>query len=74
MSFWVWLVIEIIVYVLEAALTPKPKDPEAQHPQVPTAEEGRPKPVIFGMVWIDDSQVLWWGDELATPIKTGGKK
>ena len=35
---------------------------------VPTAEEGRPVPVIFGTVRVTGSNVLWYGDLYNQPI------
>ena len=41
----------------------------------PTAEEGRPIPVVFGTVLLRGSNVVWYGDLEADPIKKkGGKK
>lgn len=42
---------------------------------MPTAEEGREIPVIFGEVLITGANCVWYGDLYAQPIKTkGGKK
>lgn len=41
---------------------PKPKPPEATDLEGPTAEAGRPIPVIFGHIHIQSPNFLWYGD------------
>jgi len=42
---------------------------------IPTADEGRPIPVVFGTVLITGANVVWVGDLKTEPIKArGGKK
>jgi hypothetical protein len=42
---------------------------------VPTAEQDRPIPVIFGTVWITGPNVVWYGDLRTEGIPApGGKK
>lgn len=64
--------------LISYALTPKPPQPKPASItdfDVPTAEEGREIPVVFGDVWITGPNVLWYGDLAAEPIKKrGGKK
>jgi len=75
--FWniVWWV---AATVLTAALQPKPKSqPPAQLGdfKVPTAEEGREIPVLFGTRDIEGPNVVWYGHLRAKAIKKkGGKK
>lgn len=70
----VWLVTTLIQYVL-APRPPQPPPPEPGQPEVPTAEEGRPIPVVFGTVLLKSPNVVWYGDLRTTPIKkSGGKK
>lgn len=76
-NLWVQIGIMIVSAIISYALTPKPPTPKPaalSDFDVPTAEEGRPIPVIFGTVWIKSPNVLWYGDLRATPIKSGGKK
>jgi len=80
MTLWVYLVLFIISTVLSYVLAPKPADMNAAPASlkdfsVPTAEEGRPIPVVFGTVVIREPNVVWYGDLYARPIKSkGGKK
>lgn len=74
-----YAVIIIGSLLLSYALMPKPPAPkpaELSDVDAPTAEEGRPIPVVFGMVLVKGSNVVWYGDLQADPIrkKSGGKK
>lgn len=71
---WVQIAIMIISALLSAALAPKAQAPEAQQADLPVADDGKPVIVIFGDVWIDDSSILWFGDQDQIPIKSKGKK
>lgn len=79
---WPVIVIQIIVAivaaVVTAALAPKPEPPKPSTLDdfdVPTADDGRPIPWVFGTVWIKGPNVLWFGDLRSTAIKSsGGKK
>lgn len=75
---WVQLIIMVVAAVLSYALRPKPQRPAAETLEdvdVPTIEVGKPVSVAFGEVWIDDSNILWYGDLSNSPIYAkGGKK
>lgn len=75
---WVAMVIVLIAsIVISYALQPKPPNarPAALADfDVPTAEEGRPIPVIFGTVWVKGPNVLWYGDLTTIPIKSKSGK
>lgn len=74
---WVQLIILVVAAILSYALTPKP---QTQPPDtlsdvsVPTIELGKPVSVAFGEVWVDDSNVLWFGDLSSYPIMSSGGK
>lgn len=58
--------------IISAMLAPKPPDarPAAIGDfDVPTAEQDRAIPVIFGRVWITGPNVVWYGDLKVVPIK-----
>lgn len=68
----VYLVVMVISAAVSYALRPKPQDPKAARLEdfdVPTAEEGRPIPVIFGTAWCKSPNVLWYGDLGTEAIK-----
>lgn len=78
--FWLTLFLFVGFTVLSDLLRPKPKfgapAPSALGDfTVPTAQEGRPIPVIFGTVKLAGPNVVWYGDLLVRPItkkvKTG---
>lgn len=70
----VLIVAAVVAYAL-APKPPTPPPPALEDFQVPTAEEGRPVPVVFGEVWITGPNVLWYGDLATDPIRrSGGKK
>jgi hypothetical protein len=75
-NLWVQVAIMVVSALISYALRPRPPSPRPAalgEFNVPTAEEGRPVPVIFGTVWVTGPNVLWYGDLNSTPIKKGGK-
>lgn len=75
---WVQLILVIVSIVLSIVLAPKPpqaKDPSINDISVPVATESDPIPVVFGTVWIEAPNVVWYGALRALPIfSSGGKK
>ena len=64
MGFWVALAMMVISTVVSAMLAPKPKDAEPSSLgefQVPTAEEGRPIPMVLGTCKCKGPNITWWG-------------
>lgn len=78
MNFIFYLAVIIVSSFIQAALAPKPPSPRPaaiEDFDVPTAEQGRPLPVIFGTVLVTGPNVLWYGDLGAVPIRVkSGKK
>ena len=74
---WVYVFVLILSIAISIAMRPKPqstKPPSLADFSVPTAEEGREVMVIVGEVWVDDPNVLAYGDLRTTPIKASGGK
>lgn len=73
-----YLVVIVVAALISSALAPKPPEPKPaslSDVDAPTAEEGRPIPVVFGTVLLRGANVVWYGDLAAEPIrKKGGKK
>ena len=75
-----WTVIAVLVasVLVQYALQPKTPQPQAAELkdfEAPTADEGRPVPVVFGSVLVRSANVVWYGDLRTTPIRSkGGKK
>lgn len=75
---WWYIVVFIVALVAAYAMMPKP---QSQPPaglgdfNVPTAEEGREIPVLFGTRDVEGPNVVWYGDLKTVAIrKKGGKK
>lgn len=75
---WWNVIIMIVSAVLSYALAPKPptpKPPALEDFDAPTAEDGRAIMMIFGDVYVDDPNLISYGDLRTVPIKAkGGKK
>lgn len=75
---WVQLVILIVTAIIAYQMAPKAQDPPPAGIgdfDVPTAEEDRTIPVVFGRVWIKGPNVVWYGDLKTQKVKKkGGKK
>lgn len=73
-----WFVVVFIAsLVASLALAPKPPEPKPAglaDINVPTAEPGRPIPIVFGTVLLEDPNVVWYGDLSTTEIKSSGGK
>lgn len=66
-----YILVLIISYAVSVALAPKPPVPEPaslEDIEAPTAEEGRPIPVVFGTVTVSSPNVVWYGDLGTSPI------
>lgn len=60
------VIISIAISIVSALLAPKPKKTkpaEVQDLENPTAEAGRPIPVVFGKVIVKGLNVLWFGEK-----------
>lgn len=76
----IWWYVAVFFVALVVAYSAVPK-PQSQPPpglgdvKLPTAEEGREIPVLFGTREMTAPNVIWWGDFSAEPVKKkGGKK
>jgi hypothetical protein len=68
-----------VSYVITSTGTKKADPPKAallSEFDYPQAFDGKPHIVVFGDCWIEDWQVIWYGDLRTEPIKksSGGKK
>lgn len=64
---WLQLIVAIVMLVVSYLLTPKPKTQRPtftmQDGDTPTAEAGKPLPVVFGTVTVKSLNVLWYGEK-----------
>ncbi|HXK55071.1 MAG TPA: hypothetical protein PLZ16_00365 [Gammaproteobacteria bacterium] len=75
---WPFIIGVVLAIGAMYALTPKPQNqPPAglDDLEVPTAEEGKEIPVLFGTRELKGANVVWYGDLNTKAIKAkGGKK
>lgn len=76
-----WLYAVVFVAALVVGFTMAVPKPQSAPPAglgdftVPTAEDGREIPVVFGTRDIAGPNVVWYGDFMTVPVqKSGGKK
>jgi len=72
MGWFIPLLLAIIFNVVAYLLRPKPKraqPPEMKDLDNPTADAGRPVPVVFGTVTVKGLNVLWFGDKTRKTFK-----
>lgn len=66
MPFWLVIGLAIAAVALNFLLAPRikaPKPEAAKDLEDPTAEAGRPIPVVFGTVTIKGLNLLWYGEK-----------
>ncbi|MES0340690.1 MAG: hypothetical protein ABUK08_00080 [Candidatus Humimicrobiaceae bacterium] len=73
-GYVVVLIISLLVAYATAPKAPEPKPPVLADIEVPTAEQGRPIPVIFGTRILKSPNVIWYGDLRYKAVKAGGGK
>lgn len=72
MAFWIILGAALVSVALNLLLAPKPKAPKpeaAKDLEDPTAEAGRPIPVVFGTVTVKGLNLLWYGEKSSQTSK-----
>lgn len=68
MAFWpiIQILIGVLLMVVSFAMMPQPKKQKPQPSSDlddPTAEAGRPVPVVFGSVEVKGANIIWFGDK-----------
>lgn len=66
MAWFIPLLLAIVFNVVAYLLAPKPKrsqPAETKDMDNPTADAGRPIPVVFGTVTVKGLNVLWYGEK-----------
>lgn len=80
MAWLIALLIGLALNIIAYLIMPKPKQPKP--PAVkdlgdPTAESGRPMPVVFGTITVKGSNIVWFGEKSLYEYEKkegGGKK
>jgi predicted MFS family arabinose efflux permease len=66
MAFWLIILAAVASVALSLLLMPRPKTPKpeaAKDLDDPTAEAGRPIPVVFGTITVKGLNLLWFGEK-----------
>jgi hypothetical protein len=66
------LLVSVVLMVVAYVIMPKPKQPKpeaAKDFEAPTADAGRPIPVVFGTVTVKGINCLWYGDKRVREYK-----
>lgn len=66
MAFWLVIALAVASLALTYLLAPKvkaPKPDSVKDLEDPTAEAGRPIPVVFGTVTVKGLNLLWFGEK-----------
>lgn len=72
MAFWLIIGLALFSLALNLLLAPKVKAPKPEalkDLESPTAEAGRPIPVVFGTITVKGLNVLWYGEKSFTTKK-----
>lgn len=68
-TFLIQLLVGVALQVVGYLLMPQSSsssEEEFDPMEDPTAEAGRPIPVVFGEIWVDDVNIIWFGDKATT--------
>ena len=80
MAWWVALLVGLAINIIAYLIMPKPKQPKppaAKDLEDPTAEAGRPMPVVFGTITVKGGNIVWFGEKSLKEYEKkegGGKK
>lgn len=72
MAWWLIVVAAVASVALSLLLAPKVKAPKpeaAKDLEDPTAEAGRPIPVVFGTITVKGLNLLWYGEKSQNTYK-----
>lgn len=68
---FVSILVAVVLNIVAYLIAPKPKTNKAaaaQDLENPTAEAGRPIPVVFGQITVRGGNILWFGDKRTETI------
>jgi hypothetical protein len=77
MPLFAWALVLLVASYAITMLTMKTQNQQAASLEdfdIPQVDEGTPHAVVFGDVWLEGWQVLWYGNYRTTKIKSKGKK
>lgn len=77
MPFIAYLIVFAVALAVAVSVQPAmPEQPPAtlKDMQLPTAEPGRPIPVVFGTFVVTGANVVWYGDLVSRAVRAEGGK
>jgi hypothetical protein len=77
MPLFAWALVLLVASYAITMLTMKTQNQQAatlEDFDIPQVDEGTPHAVVFGDVWLDGWQVLWFGNYRTSKIQSKGKK
>jgi hypothetical protein len=77
MPLFAWALVLLVASYAITMLTMKTQNQQPallEDFDIPQVDEGTPHAVVFGDVWLEGWQVLWYGNFRTTKIKSKGKK
>lgn len=77
MPLFAWALVLLVASYAITMLTMKTQNQQPASLEdfdIPQVDEGTPHAVVFGDVWLEGWQVLWYGNYRTTKIKSKGKK
>lgn len=75
--FAIIIIAALVAVAVSIAMAPKPPSVDPQslgEGDLPTAEEGKPIPVVFGTYTIKSPNIVWYGDIGYKAVKTSSGK
>lgn len=75
MAWFLALLVGLALNIIAYLIMPKPKTPKpeaAKDMENPTAEAGRPLPVVFGCITVQGGNLLWFGEKYKDTYTVGG--
>lgn len=77
MPLFAWALVLLVASYAITMLTMKTQNQQAatlEDFDIPQVDEGTPHAVVFGDVWLEGWQVLWFGNYRTSKIQSKGKK
>lgn len=74
---WWYLAVVVVSAIVAYSVSPKapePAPPTLKDLNVPTAEQGKPIPVVFGTYVVQSPNVVWYGDLDYKAVRSEGGK
>lgn len=74
MAYLVYAIVVVVLAIALAPRTPGQKPASLEEIDVPTAQEGKPIPKVFGRRIVQSPNIVWYGDLGYNKVKKSGSK